>query len=482
MSEYLAVIGLETHVQLLTESKMFCGCANRFGAAPNSLTCPVCLGLPGALPVPNRAAVALAIRFALAVGAEIHGTSVFARKNYFYPDLPKGYQISQYEHPIATGGRLRVEPDEGPPRWIRLARAHLEEDAGKSVHEGLVDSDTCTGIDLNRCGVPLLEVVTEPDLTSPDEAHLFLERLKSVVRYTGVGDANMEEGSLRVDANVSVHRAEEPLGTRVEIKNLNSFRHVRRALRHEIERHVRVMTEGGALEQETRLWDEGAGETRPMRGKEEADDYRYFPDPDLPPLVLDPARIERERDRVPELPHLRRDRFVAEHGLRPVDAKRLTVEAPLADYFELTAEASGNAPAAANWVLSEVLGALNREGVGIESCPLDPEKLAGLIRLIDDGTISGKTAKDVFDELYGSDMTAEEVVDARGWRQVTDEAAIRAAAEQVLADHPSQVEQYRGGKAGLLGFLVGKTIRATGGTASPALVRKVLEELLGPAG
>jgi len=473
-----AVIGLEVHAQLETRTKLFCGCLATFGGEPNSRTCPVCLGLPGALPVPNREAVRLAVRFARAVGATVHQESVWARKSYFYPDLPKGYQISQYDRPLATGGRVRIEPPGERPRWIHLTRVHLEEDAGKSVHEGL--GQDVTGIDLNRCGVPLTEIVGAPEIATPEDAHLFLVRLKSILNATGVSAADMEKGSLRCDANVSVHAEGAPRGARTEIKNLNSFRHVRRALAFEIERQAREIAAGQAVRQETRSWDESAGSTRPLRGKEEAQDYRYFPDPDLPPLVLDEELVAAAVRGMPELPHARLDRFVAEQGLTASDAQRLTVQPALADYFERVAANSEHPRAAAAWVLTELLGMLKVRALDVTESPVEPERLAALIRLVEDGRISGTTAKSVFEEMCGSDSAPADIVAARGLEQITDAGKIEAACREVLAAHAAESAAFRAGQAGLMEFFVGQVMRSTKGMADPRLARETLTRLLGP--
>lgn len=476
MSTLAAVIGLEVHAQLKTRSKLFCGCPVEFGAEPNSRVCPVCLGLPGALPVPNREAVRLAVRFAKALAADVHLHSLWARKNYFYPDLPKGYQISQFDHPLATGGQVRIDLPDGAQRWIGVTRMHLEEDAGKSVHEGFPAGQS--GVDLNRCGVPLIEIVGEPEIHTPLEAYLYLERLRSVLRATGVCEAEMEKGTLRCDANVSVHQPGEPWGTRVEIKNLNSIRHVRRALTFEIDRQIRLIDAGGDVEQETRLWNDATGETRPMRSKEEAHDYRYFPDPDLLPLILSPALVEEAGADLPELPHVRRDRFQQELGLSEADAHRLTVEFELADFFEQTVSAGARPRQAANWVLSELLGRLNDEGLTITASPIPPARLAEIVGMVEEGRISGKVGKQVFDECWRTGADPAAVVEAKGLRQVTDEAELLKVCREVLADHPHQVETWRRGKTQVRGFLVGQVMRRTRGTAQPELVNRIIETLL----
>jgi aspartyl-tRNA(Asn)/glutamyl-tRNA(Gln) amidotransferase subunit B len=475
-TSYEHVIGLEVHCQLLTASKIFCACPNRFGDAPNTNVCPVCLGLPGALPVLSRHAVTLALRAALATECTVQPVSVFARKNYFYPDLPKGYQISQYEQPLATGGHLEIVDGDGFRR-IRLNRIHMEEDAGKLLHEGYAWSDTRSGVDFNRSGVPLIEIVSEPDLRSAEEAHAYLTALKAILLYAGVSDGNMEEGSLRCDANVSVRaKGAAALGTRVEIKNLNSFRNVARAIEHETTRQAALIDSGRAVLQETRLWNADRGETAAMRSKEEAHDYRYFPEPDLPPLVVTPEWIEEVRASLPELPAQKRRRFVAEHGLPEYDAGVLTTEREVADYFEEVARHSGNVKAASNWVMTEVL----RKRKDEPGAPIDVSagNLAELIRLIDAGTISKTTAKDVFERMWGSGEAPGALVSREGLGQVSDEGALRAAIQDVLAASPEQVATYRGGKTSTLGWFVGQVMRRTGGKANPQLVNELLKRTL----
>jgi aspartyl-tRNA(Asn)/glutamyl-tRNA(Gln) amidotransferase subunit B len=476
LSRYEVVIGLEVHVQLLTATKIFCCCRNRFGDQPNTNVCPVCLGLPGALPVLSRRAVELAVRAALALHCTVHETSVFARKNYFYPDLPKGYQISQYERPLATGGHLDIGA-----RRVTIQRIHMEEDAGKLLHEGAAWSDRRSGVDYNRSGVPLIEIVSAPDLRGADEAHEYLTALKAVLRYAEVSDGNMEEGSLRCDANVSVRpRGSDALGTRTEIKNLNSFRHVARAIEHEARRQVMVVESGGRIVQETRLWNEGRGETAPMRSKEEAHDYRYFPEPDLPPLTLSRALIDEIAAALPELPAARRQRLAAEYGLPDYDAGVLTAEREVAGYFEAVARGSGNGKAASNWVMNEVLRKVNEagEGRGLAGCPVPPQALADLIRLVESGTLSGKMAKDVFEKMWATGEGPGAIVEREGLSQVSDEAALRAAVAEVVAASPEQVAAYRGGKTAALGWFVGQVMRKTGGKANPQLVNRLLRGAL----
>ena len=479
-SRYEPVIGLEVHAQLLTRTKLFCGCANRFGAPPNTLVCPVCLGLPGALPVLNRRAVTLALRAALATGCAVHPLSVFERKNYFYPDLPKGYQISQYEKPLATGGFVAIATADGAEKRVRLARIHMEEDAGKLLHEGFAWSGEKSGVDLNRAGVPLIEIVSEPDLRSPGEAHAYLTALRGVLLYAGVSDCNMEEGSLRCDANVSVRpRGAQALSTRAEIKNLNSFRNVARAVEHEIARQIALVESGGEVVQETLLWNADRGETAPMRSKEDAHDYRYFPEPDLPPLVVSPEWVEEARASLPELPAEKRRRFAVEHALPDYDAGVLTQEPDVAGYFEAAARASGNAKAVSNWVMTEVLRKLKEGGGGIASCPVSPAALGGLVRLIDEGTISGKIAKDVFERMWATGEEAAAIVEREGLTQLSDDSALESIVAEVVAQSPEQAASYRGGKAAALGWFVGQVMRRTGGRANPQRVNALLRKALG---
>ncbi len=479
MTEFEAVIGLEVHAQLRTRSKIFCACATGFGAPANSLTCPVCLGHPGALPVLNRAAVELAVRAAVALGCEVHPRSVFARKNYFYPDLPKGYQISQYEEPLATGGAVRIEVG-GRTRDVGLIRLHLEEDAGKSIHEGMPESDRFTYVDLNRAGTPLAEIVSRPALRSGEEAYLFLQRLRSILRYTDVCDGNLEEGSLRCDANVSVRpRGVGTLGTRTELKNLNSFRNVQRALEFEIERQIDVVRSGERVVQQTVSWDPATGETRPMRGKEEARDYRYFPEPDLPPLVVRPEQIERARNELPELPAERKRRLLEERAISESDAHLLTLERPLADYYEDVVRISENPRFAANFIINELMRAQKEAGRDAGDVPLPAARLAELIRLVDAGTVSTSAAKWVFDEMYRSGRPAAELIRELGLEQQSDEQALLEIVRRVLAERPAQVEQYRAGKRGLLGFFVGEVMKKSGGSANPRKVNELVREELG---
>ena len=472
--KYQAVIGLEVHVQLLTNSKIFCGCSTKFGAPPNSQTCPVCLGLPGALPVLNKKVVEYAIRAGLATNHSIAPRSVFARKNYFYPDLPKGYQISQYELPICINGHLDIEV-EGEAKRIGITRIHMEEDAGKLVHGDIAGLEEGSGVDLNRACTPLLEIVSEPDLRSADEAVAYLKQLHQIVTWLGICDGNMEEGSFRCDANVSVMPlGSKTFGTRAEIKNVNSFKFVKQAIEHEIQRQIELIEDGGTVVQETRLFDPNSGRTRSMRGKEEAHDYRYFPDPDLVPLVIDPAWVQRAHVELPELPEHKRQRFITELGVPEYDAEVLTSSRSLAEYFEECVAFHHNAKAVSNWIMGEVTRALNESGTTIDACPVLPKTLADLLKLIDSGTISGKIAKTVFDEMWRSGRAPRAIVEEQGLLQVSDSGAIEAIIDEILAANQGQVEEYRGGKEKVFGFLVGQVMKASKGKANPALVNELL--------
>ena len=472
----IATIGLEVHAQLLTASKIFCGCSASFGAAPNTTTCPVCLGAPGALPVLNRQVVDHAVRAALALGCTVHPISVFARKHYFYPDLPKGYQISQYDRPLATGGALFVGPE---GRRVGIVRLHVEEDAGKSLHDGFADADRVTCVDFNRSGVPLVEIVTAPDIDSGAMASACFSRIREVLVAVGVSDGNMEEGSLRCDANVSVRRQpSDPLGVKTEVKNINSFRYVQRAIEYEIERQTAILADGGSLDGETRLWDSASGRTVSMRTKEEAHDYRYFPEPDLPPLLVPEERIAQLRQTLPELPEQMRDRFVSQYGLPVYDAGVLTQSAALASYFEATAAASGNAKAASNWIMVEVLGRLNAEGQPLTAIKIAPGELAGLIRLVESGRITGPIAKQVFERMFAEGGDAEKIVAAEGLGRISDGAAIEALVAEVIAANPKPVSQYRAGKQQTFGFLVGQVMKASRGKADPEQVAEALRRAL----
>jgi aspartyl-tRNA(Asn)/glutamyl-tRNA(Gln) amidotransferase subunit B len=482
------VIGLEIHAQLSTESKIFCGCSTRFGDEPNANTCPVCLGLPGALPVLNRRAVELGARAALALSLRINEKSIFARKNYFYPDLPKGYQISQYDQPFSEHGELEImtaERDEGGharewrPLRVRITRLHLEEDAGKNVHEGLPDVDRYSYIDLNRAGTPLAEIVTEPDFRSSWEAYDYVNHVRQALSWVGASDADMEKGNLRCEANVSVRRiGDENFGTKVELKNLNSVRFMQRAIEFEIERQIALIESGGRVTQETRLWDERAAETRVMRSKEEAHDYRYFPEPDLPPLAISKELIESVRESLPELPDARRKRFIEEYGLSYNDAAQLVSNRALADYYEQTAKATGDPRIAANWIRSELLREMEAAGIAADNSPVSPEELAALLRLITEDKISGKQGKEVLVEMFATGKTAANIIEARGLVQLSDTSEIDAIIEQVMAASPQQLEQYRAGKETLFGFFVGQVMKASKGKANPKVVNERLREKL----
>ncbi|TVQ73272.1 MAG: Asp-tRNA(Asn)/Glu-tRNA(Gln) amidotransferase subunit GatB [Chromatiaceae bacterium] len=476
--EWETVIGLEIHAQLSTRSKIFSGASTAYGAEPNTQACAVDLGLPGVLPVLNEKAVAMAVKLGLAIDAQITPRSVFARKNYFYPDLPKGYQISQYELPVVGRGHLEIELEDGETRTIGVTRAHLEEDAGKSLHE---DFHGMTGIDLNRAGTPLLEIVSEPDMRSAREAVAYMKKMHSLVRYLGICDGNMQEGSFRCDANVSVRRrGTEKFGTRTEIKNLNSFRFLEKAIEFEVERQIDVLEGGGAVVQETRLFDPDKGETRSMRSKEEANDYRYFPDPDLLPLDIDSTFIEQIRAELPELPDEKKHRFMTHYGLSAYDAATLTTSREMADYFEAVVEQidAGQAKMAANWVMGELSGALNRDGREIGNSPVSAKALGGLLARIQDNTISGKIAKEVFEAMWAGEGDADTVIEAKGLKQITDTGAIEQVIDQVIADNPKQLEQYRSGKDKLFGFFVGQVMKQTGGKANPAQVNELLKKKL----
>jgi len=477
-AKYEVVIGLEVHVQLLTNTKIFCGCSTHFGDAPNSNVCPVCLGLPGTLPMLNKRAVEMAMRAALAINCTIHEHSRFARKNYFYPDLPKGYQISQYELPLATAGWLEIEV-EGARKNIGITRLHLEEDAGKSLHEGFQDSDQKTYIDLNRCGTPLSEIVSEPDMRSPDEAYAYLTTLRQILLYTGVSDCNMEEGSLRCDANVSVRlRGAKEFGTKVEVKNLNSFRYVAKALDYEIERHIGVIEAGGRISQETRLWNQAANRTDSMRSKEKAHDYRYFPEPDLLPVHVSPKWRDEVFHSLPELPAAKRDRFVSAYGITPYDAEVLTDSRELADYFEGVVKAGAPGKAAANWMQTELLRRLNDSGKEITASPVAPAALGQLVTLVESSKITAAVGKKVFATMFETGRSAEDIVAAEGLGAQVSDDSIEKAAREVIEKNPDNVAKFKSGNEGVFKFFVGQVMKATKGQASPQAVNDIVRRLL----
>jgi len=473
--DYEAVIGMEVHVELLTNSKVFCGCSTKFGAEPNTQCCPVCMGMPGVLPVLNRKAVDFVIRTGLALNCKIAGWSKLDRKNYFYPDLPKNYQISQYDLPIAHDGHLDVVVD-GETRRIGITRVHIEEDAGKNVHP---EGASYSQIDFNRTGVPLMEIVSEPDMRSPEEAHAYLLALKSILEYIEVSDCNMEEGSLRAEANVSIRpRGTVEFGVKTEVKNVNSFRGVSRALTYEIGRQTQAIESGDGVVQETRGWDDVRNVTVQMRSKEYAHDYRYFPEPDLVPLVIDEGWVERVRAELPELPAARRARFIEQYGLPDYDASVLTADKATADYFEVCAAAAPDPKGASNWVMVELQGLLNETDTGISMSPVTAENLAGLLNLVDKGTISGKMAKNVFKEMYATSTTAENIVEKKGLSQISDRDALAEVVDQVIADNPEPVERYRSGNKKALGFLIGQVMQATRGKANPQMLNELFREKL----
>lgn len=477
--QYETVIGIEVHVELKTNTKIFCCSTTEFGGDPNHHTCPVCLGLPGTLPVLNKKVVEYAVRAGLALNCQIANFSKFDRKNYYYPDLPKNYQISQYDLPIAEHGYLDVEVD-GQTKRIGITRLHMEEDAGKLVHQGNIVTTPYSLVDYNRTGVPLIEIVSEPDMRSPEEARAYVEKLKAIVQYTGVSDCRMEEGSLRCDVNISVRPVgQKEFGTKAEIKNLNSFRALQRAVAFEVERQIGVLESGDRVIQETRTWDEARGITVSMRSKEEAHDYRYFPDPDLVPLVLDNQWIEFVRESLPELPDQRQARYVAEYGLPTYDASILTLTKEMSDYFEEVIKHYDKPKVASNWMMGELSRLLNVNGLEITQCPIQPKQLAELLGLIDKGTISGKIAKTVFEEMFATGKDAETVVKEKGLVQISDEGAIAAVVDQVLEANPKSVEDYKAGKTQAIGFLVGQVMKATKGKANPEMVNKLLREKLG---
>lgn len=473
---YEVVIGVEVHAQLRTKSKMFCGCGTTFGLSANSQTCPVCLGLPGTLPVINKAAVEMAVRAGLALNCTIEANNRFARKNYFYPDLPKGYQISQYESPICEHGWIEIAVGDSKKR-VRIRRAHLEEDAGKNVHE---TGTSGSRVDLNRAGTPLLEIVTEPDMHSAEEVVAYLKGLRDILMYLEVCDGNMDEGSFRCEPNLSLRPlGQKEFGTKVELKNINSFKFVKEAIEYEIKRQTKVLNEGGKIQQETRLWNLDRGETAVMRSKEEAHDYRYFPDPDLVPLKLDQEWIEGFRSSVPELPAARVSRFISEYGLPEYDAGVLTASKGIADYFEACAKLFNQPKTVSNWVMGELTRELNNSATDVSASPVSPERLVSLLQMVDKGTISLKVARDIFPEVYSSGKTPEQIVQEKGLTQVSDESALEKIIDEVLVKNPAQVAQFKEGKQQVLGFLVGQVMKASGGKANPGKVNELLKKRLG---
>ncbi|MCZ2074699.1 MAG: Asp-tRNA(Asn)/Glu-tRNA(Gln) amidotransferase subunit GatB [Bryobacterales bacterium] len=478
VAKYEPVIGLEVHVQLATQTKIFCGCPTSFGAPPNTNVCPVCLGLPGALPVLSRQSVEMAIRAALALNCQVRPVSRFARKNYFYPDLPKGYQISQYDQPVAENGSVEIVVD-GNAKRIGITRVHMEDDAGKSIHEGFRDSDRYTYVDLNRCGTPLIEIVSEPDMRSSEEAHAFLTELKHLLQWVEVSTCDMEKGHLRCDANVSVRRHGAPqFGTKAEVKNLNSFRFLKMALDYEIARQIALIESGGSVEQETRLFNPDTGETAGMRSKEHAHDYRYFLEPDLAPLRISQDWLSRVESEMPELPNRRRERFLAEYGIREYDVQVLTSTRALSDYYEEAASKSRDPKAAGNWVMGDLMGALKSEGKEISESPVSAANLAELVDLIASGEISGRLAKEIFQKMFATGESARAIIDREGLRQVSDTGVLDRMVDEVIANHPKQVDQYKGGKTTVLGFLIGQVMKASKGQANPGAVNELLRKKL----
>jgi aspartyl-tRNA(Asn)/glutamyl-tRNA(Gln) amidotransferase subunit B len=476
--KYEVVIGLEVHVQLKTQSKIFCSCSTEFGKPPNANTCPICLGMPGVLPVLNKKVVEYAIKACLATHCEVQTLSRFARKNYFYPDLPKGYQITQFELPIGLNGYINIQTN-GTPKKIGLTRIHLEEDAGKSIHGENLGSPGRSYVDYNRTGVPLIEIVSEPDLRSPEEAREYLVQLKAILDYAEVSDVNMEEGSLRCDANISLRPVgQKEFGTRTELKNINSFKFVQKALEYEIERQAKVLDQGDAVVQETRLYDSDKGTTFPMRSKEEAHDYRYFPEPDLVPTVCDEAWIGAIQQSLPEMPEQKRDRFVSEYKIPEYDAGVLITSKALANYFETCVKLFDQPKTISNWIMGDLLRELKNDSKEIDDCPVSPEQLTDLLKLIDDGTISGKMAKTVFEEMYQSGKPAAGIVKAKGLTQISDESALLKIVEEVISANPGQAADFKNGKDKLMGFFVGQVMKASKGQANPALVNKLLKEKL----
>ena len=477
--KYETVIGLEVHVQIKTKTKIFCSCSTEFGSPPNENTCPICLGMPGVLPVLNKRFLESSMRACLATHCTIEPMNRFARKNYFYPDLPKGYQISQFELPLGTNGYININVD-GTKKRIGLTRIHMEEDAGKLIHGENSGRPGKSYIDFNRTGVPLCEVVSEPDMRSAEEARAYLNELKSILEYTGVSDCNMEEGSLRCDANVSIRPVgQKEFGTRAELKNLNSFKFIQKAIEYEVDRQTKLLDQGDTVKQETRLYDADRNETFPMRSKEEAHDYRYFPDPDLVPIMIDEAWVEELRKTIPELPEQKRERFVKSYKIPEYDAGVLTSSKPLADYFEQCTALFPQPKTISNWMMGDLLRELKKDGRNIVDCPVSPSALVDLLKLIESGTISGNIAKGIFEEMYQTQKSAGSIVEEKGLKQITDSSAIEKIVAEVLQANPSQVEEFKGGKEKVLGFLVGKVMKASKGKANPAMVNKLLKKKMG---
>ena len=477
--KYETVIGLEVHVQIKTKTKIFCSCSTEFGSRPNENTCPICLGMPGVLPVLNKRFLESSLRACLATHCTIEPMNRFARKNYFYPDLPKGYQISQFELPLGTNGYININVD-GTKKRIGLTRIHMEEDAGKLIHGENLGSPGKSYVDFNRTGVPLCEVVSEPDLRSSEEARAYLIELKSILEYTGVSDCNMEEGSLRCDANVSIRPVgQKEFGTRTELKNLNSFKFIQKAIEYEVDRQTKILDQGDTVKQETRLYDSDRGETFPMRSKEEAHDYRYFPDPDLVPIMIDETWVEKLRQTIPELPEQKRERFVKSYGIPEYDTGVLTSSAPLADYFEKCTALFPHPKTISNWMMGDLLRELKKDGRDIVDCPVSPSALVDLLKLIQSGTISGNIAKGVFEEMYRTQKSAGSIVEEKGLKQITDSSAIEKIVAEVIQANPGQVEEFKGGKEKVLGFLVGQVMKASKGKANPGMVNKLLKEKMG---
>ncbi len=477
--KYETVIGLEVHVQIKTKTKIFCSCSTEFGSPPNENTCPICLGMPGVLPVLNKRFLESSMRACLATHCTIEPMNRFARKNYFYPDLPKGYQISQFELPLGTNGYININVD-GTKKRIGLTRIHMEEDAGKLIHGENLGSPGKSYVDFNRTGVPLCEVVSEPDLRSSEEARAYLIELKSILEYTGVSDCNMEEGSLRCDANVSIRPVgQKEFGTRTELKNLNSFKFIQKAIEYEVDRQTKILDQGDTVKQETRLYDSDRGETFPMRSKEEAHDYRYFPDPDLVPIMIDETWVEKLRQTIPELPEQKRERFVKSYGIPEYDTGVLTSSAPLADYFEKCTALFPHPKTISNWMMGDLLRELKKDGRDIVDCPVSPSALVDLLKLIQSGTISGNIAKGVFEEMYRTQKSAGSIVEEKGLKQITDSSAIEKIVAEVIQANPGQVEEFKGGKEKVLGFLVGQVMKASKGKANPAMVNKLLKKKMG---